>query len=152
MQGTKKCPKCQEILCVSFFQKNKSAKDGLQYHCKACRKEIDSRPEHRAQHRKRYHTQKDQYRDDTYKRKYGITLEEYNKMLADQKNVCAICGLFCTTKRNLAVDHDHDTGEVRGLLCSNCNRGLGHFQDKVNNLEKAIEYLKKYEKERKFGD
>ena len=139
--ATKTCPRCKLNLDVSCFQKNKASKDGLQYHCKSCRKEIDSRPEHRAQHRKRYHENKDQYLDDTYKRKYGITLEEYNMLLGKQKNVCAICSEVCSSKRRLAVDHNHETGAVRGLLCSNCNRGLGLFKDKIDRLNKAIEYL-----------
>lgn len=74
------------------------------------------------------------------KRKYGLTQKEYTEMLDKQKGVCAICGGVCT--RRLAVDHDHETGKVRGLLCNNCNRGLGHFQDNVGFLDAAIRYLK----------
>lgn len=74
------------------------------------------------------------------KRKYNITVEIYNAMLEEQDGVCAICGF--ESDRQLAVDHNHETGEVRGLLCSSCNRGLGMFRDSVHNLTKAKSYLK----------
>lgn len=68
---------------------------------------------------------------------YGITVDEYDEMLADQGGVCAICGEAPTTKR-LAVDHDHETGELRGLLCVPCNAALGVLED---NLDAVSEYL-----------
>ena len=70
--------------------------------------------------------------------RYGITKEEYEKMINDQNNVCVICN----NKDKLVVDHDHITGHVRGLLCNNCNRGLGSFKDNVQILDAAIVYLK----------
>ncbi len=78
------------------------------------------------------------------KTKYGITLEYYNSLCTKQKNSCAICKKP-SVKVSLAVDHNHKTGAVRGLLCSNCNRGLGHFQDDKKLLLKAIKYQEKYE-------
>lgn len=83
-----------------------------------------------------------------YKRKFGITLDEYNQMLKDQNGVCAICGLVETSKdhrtqevRGLAVDHDHSTGMVRGLLCTRCNTAIGLLSDDPKLLLKAISYL-----------
>jgi len=82
------------------------------------------------------------------KKQYGITLDEYDPMLEQQKGVCAICGeketnLDTRTGRifELAVDHCHETGKVRGLLCTKCNTGLGAFKDSVELLNKAINYL-----------
>lgn len=77
---------------------------------------------------------------------YGITIIQYDAMLAAQNNVCAICGrnetaLWKGVVRRLAVDHDHETGEVRGLLCHQCNLGLGHFEDDRKLLQNAINYL-----------
>ncbi len=72
---------------------------------------------------------------------YGITLKEYNKILANQNGVCAICG-NPPNDRKLAVDHNHVTGKIRGLLCKACNTTLGNVKDSVEILEKAIEYLK----------
>ena len=84
-------------------------------------------------------------------RKYGITLEEYDRMAENQGGVCAICGNKDiligpdgTSKiRRLAVDHCHDTNKVRGLLCSCCNGGLGLFKDSNILLKKALKYLTK---------
>lgn len=65
---------------------------------------------------------------DTLKRKYGITLAEYDQMLEEQHGVCAICGGADPSGRRLAVDHDHETGKVRGLLCTSCNTRLGFLE------------------------
>src|SRR3990167_11556440 len=81
-------------------------------------------------------------RDVQLQQKYGITETIYDKVLVAQKNVCAICGNHQRYKR-LAVDHDHKTGQVRGLLCENCNRGLGRFFDSEIRLRKAADYIAK---------
>lgn len=72
--------------------------------------------------------------------RYGLTLEGYEGMLLEQGGGCAICGLPPGT-RALHVDHDHRTGEVRGLLCNNCNQGLGRFRDEPDALVAAAMYL-----------
>lgn len=73
---------------------------------------------------------------------YGITLEQYHQMLADQNYRCAICGQEDEVEgRKLAIDHCHTTGKVRGLLCGKCNRGLGLFYDNSKLLQNAISYL-----------
>lgn len=79
------------------------------------------------------------------KRKYGITVEEYDRMLYVQRGLCAICGSDSPGAkwRFFAVDHDHATGEVRGLLCNSCNAGLGKFADDPGRLAAAILYLEK---------
>lgn len=78
-------------------------------------------------------------------KRYGITPEDYAKLLEAQKGVCGICTtdvpLRARASYNLFVDHDHQTGKVRGLLCHNCNAGLGHFKDDTELLSKATEYL-----------
>ena len=83
------------------------------------------------------------------KKNYGLTLEEYEKYLVAQNYSCAICKqpetkLDWKTKRllPLAVDHCHTTEKIRGLLCADCNRALGMFQDNQEILQNAIEYLK----------
>ena len=76
------------------------------------------------------------------KRKYGINKEEYDNLLLLQFNCCAICGKSSSSyKRKFAVDHDHLTGKVRGLLCVKCNRGLGCFDETPLLFDKAKEYL-----------
>ena len=80
-------------------------------------------------------------RNTMYRKKYGITLYEYNEMLKSQNGVCAICLNFCDTGMNLAVDHDHNTGKIRALLCKNCNTAIGLFKENTNYISRAIEYL-----------
>ena len=86
---------------------------------------------------------KDRYRRKDLKRYFGITIEEYNQMFNAQNGCCAICRKHQSEfKRNLAVDHCHLTGQIRGLLCGECNTGLGKFKDNLELLDKAKEYLK----------
>lgn len=74
------------------------------------------------------------------KKSFGISLLEYKEMLKKQKGCCAICGSF-PEKRRLSVDHNHITNEIRGLLCHSCNVALGHFEDNIDILKRAIIYL-----------
>jgi hypothetical protein len=80
--------------------------------------------------------------DRQLKSKYGIGIEEYEALYRFQAGKCAICKRRPDQKRRLAVDHDHDTGEVRGLLCSRCNLVLGQMDDKVEWFRLAAKYLK----------
>ncbi len=76
-------------------------------------------------------------------RKFNITIEEYDMLYEKQKGLCAICEEpEKENNKRLAVDHNHDTGKVRGLLCRACNTGIGLLQEKRELLEKAIKYLK----------
>jgi hypothetical protein len=72
--------------------------------------------------------------------KYGITIEQYNELLEFQQNACAICRKIC---KELYVDHNHKTGEVRGLLCPNCNVAIGKLYEDENIIWNMLEYLKK---------
>lgn len=76
------------------------------------------------------------------KTRYGITLEQYNGMIEKQHNLCAICNKN-NKKQRLSVDHDHQTGKVRGLLCNHCNNILGLWNDDIKILQSAINYLNK---------
>ena len=75
----------------------------------------------------------------------NLTRTEYALLLVAQDYKCAICGVDASDlSRELSVDHNHETDEVRGLLCSHCNIGLGNFRDDVDVMSKAIEYLGRY--------
>ena len=90
--------------------------------------------------RKRYNPEHS--RDLRLKLYYNISLEQYNDMFISQEGKCAICGRHQSDfKRRLAVDHDHNTGKVRGLLCQRCNYGIGYFQENTEILENVIRYL-----------
>lgn len=116
----KKCTKCNKTKENSEFHNNKKSKDGLMHSCKECHK-LSMRSVH-------------------YKRKYGITLDLYDKLLKQQNHCCSICNETDKNKE-LSVDHCHTTGNIRGLLCMSCNTALGKFKDSTELLNKAISYL-----------
>jgi hypothetical protein len=72
--------------------------------------------------------------------KYGMTVDDYLMLLAQQGGCCAICRQ-APIQRRLVIDHDHETGQVRGLLCSGCNVGLGNLGDTLAGLQRAVAYL-----------
>ena len=94
--------------------------------------------------RRWYHRNKEKNKDHQLKYKFGITLEDFDRMVESQNGLCAICGGENVQIRGrvvaLAVDHNHKTGKVRGLLCNGCNTSLGRFKD-IPMLKKAIKYL-----------
>ena len=80
--------------------------------------------------------------DAIMRRMYGISVQEFNNLLEYQQGGCAICKKpIKNTRRRMNIDHCHDTNEVRGILCSGCNTGLGHLGDNIDGLKKAIAYL-----------
>jgi hypothetical protein len=104
----------------------------------------------RAYAKANYAANKDQLRDRDFRKKYGIDIVEYQRMLVDQKGVCAICEKPETRVENgvirmLSVDHNHTTGAVRGLLCSGCNLAIGYACDDPEVLTKAATYLRRYQ-------
>lgn len=85
---------------------------------------------------------KDKMKDRYLRNAFGLTLEEFNELLGAQDNKCAICNSsIANGKGTFHVDHNHNTGNIRGLLCHYCNVGLGNFRDNKILLEKAIKYL-----------
>lgn len=85
----------------------------------------------------------DRVRNNQLKLHFGISLEKYNKILDKQNGVCAVCG-SSSEKRKFSVDHDHETGKIRGLLCRGCNVGIGNLKDDIIVIENALNYLKKH--------
>lgn len=136
----KQCTKCKQDKPVEAFCKHRGAADGLNWHCKECA----------AISVKRYKEKNPDYvRSQALKYKFGLTLERYNEMVEDAGGVCSICKRPERRTANgkvtdLAVDHDHATGAVRGILCSSCNVSLGGFEDSKTFLQEAINYLEKY--------
>lgn len=90
--------------------------------------------------------------DAIIRRVYGISLKEYDEMLYEQGNGCAICGRQeDVVNRRLAIDHCHESNKVRGILCSRCNQGLGLFDDNTEILQSAIKYLRNFNKNNKYS-
>jgi hypothetical protein len=130
----KTCTKCKEIKELERFNADKRNKDGKRSYCKCCQKNY-----HKTRKKK---TKSGYSRDRHYKRTYGITLEQYQSMFYEQNGKCAICKK--SSDKRLVVDHSHETGKVRGLLCSNCNTALGLLKEKEENFLQAILYLKQH--------
>jgi len=153
----KKCCTCKQEKPYDLFSKNKSENDKYHMRCKQCQRDeyknnIDRYRQNsreysksevgRRNYKKRIESGKHKFNQ--LKSKYGITADEYHALLIKQKSKCAICDKVFedTTRATKAhVDHCHKTGRIRGLLCNGCNLVLGHFDDDVNILKKAMEYL-----------
>ncbi|HEY5234946.1 MAG TPA: endonuclease VII domain-containing protein, partial [Rhabdochlamydiaceae bacterium] len=136
LEGKKKCYKCKEIKNTKEFNKNKNTKDGLYPECKGCRligctawKRKNKQKVNKAASSRR-RADPDKFRDLYLRNTYGITLKKYETMLELQNFVCAICSNH-NGNRNMFVDHCHETGIVRGLLCCRCNFGISHFEDSL---------------------
>ena len=109
------------------------------------RRDNGKAPEYMSEYRQIHHDKiLQQARDGNLRNKYGLTPEQFHSMLAAQDGVCSICKQPDKQGIRLAVDHNHDTGEVRGLLCGNCNKAIGLMRDSPAILFRAIEYLNSY--------
>ena len=141
----KVCSKCRIDKPLEEFWADKRRKGKLQAWCKSCRRiaQNEYRKRNPGYEQLRYQREKDKHREKHLKRKYGFSLALYAKVLSEQRNRCAICGCEESKSKMFAVDHNHTSGKVRGLLCSNCNRMLGYAKENIETLSKAIEYLTK---------
>lgn len=146
---------CSRCGTAGEFYKDKSKKDGLHSICKTCHIEYkknlhstDSEARNRANERSRQYrisnpiTYKTSITNSTLKSKYGITLKEYNNLLMEQENKCKVCG-EPPIKQRLHVDHNHETGEIRGLLCQACNVSIGKMKESPELLEKLAKYIRR---------
>ena len=139
------CIKCGEVKNTDEFYFARRKSDNYQLRsaneCKAC--SLKNRKEH-------YEQNRDRILANHRFRSYGLSKEEYLEMLDNQNGTCAICKreewarASVTNKvKALAVDHNHETGNVRGLLCRSCNLAIGYFEDNPKSLDEAIKYLEK---------
>lgn len=110
----KTCYKCKTKKPLNEFSTDNSRKDKKNPRCNGCLKA---------------------YR---VNKAFGITTEEYDFYFQEANKMCFACG----STKNLVLDHNHDTGEIRGVLCNPCNRALGYAKDNINILLKLVEYLK----------
>ena len=140
-----KCIDCKEVLSVSeFYHRNKLyTSTGLpmrQSHCKACTKK-------RSNIRRESKTLREQDKNRDRIHKYGIGTEDYNRMYIKQNKVCKICKKRRPQTRksgivlDLHIDHNHQTGRVRGLLCTYCNNSLGMLDETIVTFLRAILYI-----------
>lgn len=121
----KQCAKCKQTKFVVEFWRDISKKDKRNCQCAKCCCE----------------RKKNTRRKEQLKSRWGMTPLGYNRRLSKQNGVCAICGEKPDKDRNLAIDHCHKTKKIRGLLCLNCNLGLGNFKDNLDILASAVSYV-----------
>lgn len=134
----KTCSTCKADRPADQYHRSASTTDGLDPRCKPCRKVATQRHAIDPQRK----------REAQMRRLYGIGVTEYDAMFEEQQGLCAICGMTeqmtrLGVTRGLCVDHDHETGKVRGLLCAACNFAIGKFQDDPTRLRSAAEYLER---------
>ena len=116
----KTCTKCKEERELSSFHNSARTGDGKGTLCLNCSKEIK------------------------LKQRFGITQKQYDKVLKDQNGLCGVCGRdhdYIVKGRSFAVDHCHETGAIRGLLCTSCNQAIGKLGDTTEAIKSAVEYL-----------
>lgn len=163
----KNCTKCKDNFPIGNFYKDNRRKDKLTLWCKSCcDKKVSewknkNKEQDKINHQKWYQENKEKVLINTknwrlnnlerykknkkrysLKKKYSISIEEYEKMLIAHNNKCAICKK--QSKNILNVDHNHKTNEIRGLLCTSCNTALGGFKDSIELLQEAINYIIKF--------
>ena len=165
----KQCRICGEQKPLTDFHRAAAARDGHRSECKSCFRALwkaryDADPERRRRaveralawqlrnadryaellrRRNASPEYKKALRESHLKRKYGLTLDDYHVMLEAQRGGCAICAAPEPDGQSLHVDHDHDTGAVRGLLCFTCNAGIGMFDHDIVLLSAAVQYLRR---------
>ncbi|MFP3990208.1 endonuclease VII domain-containing protein [Streptomyces sp. E11-3] len=116
-RGHKRCPQCGVVKPHDQWERNKSSSDGWASYCRECRAERN--------------------RASYFQRKYGLSPAELDEMIAEQQGVCCIC----LAAPAVHVDHCHETGRVRGVLCFSCNAALGHLRDRPDAIRRAAAYV-----------
>jgi len=163
---TKECTGCCTEKPLEEFHRAADAKDGRRSYCKICHCEYQKTrrqdPAVRAKdnersrgwHRKHAAAASAAAHRSHIRRKYGITIEEFEEQAAAQDNLCAACGCLQSQRqtgrhkkgqrRRLCIDNDHATGKIRGLLCDKCNRALGLLDDNLDKVRRLAIYLSKH--------
>lgn len=139
---SKTCSRCGTNRQLDLFAPNSRRLDGKSHVCIPCVK-LNKKEKNKRESAGgvKYAKYKKKIKNNFLKRKYGITLEQYEKMVSDQEGKCAICKEI----KKLVVDHSHKTGTVRDLLCNGCNSVLGHFHENQEVLRNASEYISKWQ-------
>jgi hypothetical protein len=151
---SKYCHGCEQDRSLTEWHKSKDRKDGLATQCKHCVKKrtnqwyLDNKEVHDARNRRYYRNNERQFRENAYRSKYGIGVDDYDRLFESQNGVCALCNKPESARdkwtgkvRRLAIDHCHETGQVRGLLCYRCNHITGCLGDNLEAALKLVRYM-----------
>lgn len=141
-EGLRRCCTCNEYKELDAFYNDKKGAHGKSYSCKPCVK---------IAHDKLYRTKPESYKrkkeydtNNYFLKTYGITSKDRDLMVSAQGGKCAICN---NKTKYMHVDHCHTTGTIREILCANCNKGIGHFQEDIEIMKSAIDYLVKHKQD-----
>ena len=146
----KQCSQCGETkpATVQHFGYSKKYKGNLRGQCRVCRRENGKKRDPQKRHeefRKIYYKDlslsRNKGRASHFKKKYGLTVKAYENMFIEQQFKCAICGIHQSDTRKFHVDHNHETGKVRKLLCPSCNWMIGNCRENTEILSAGIKYL-----------
>ena len=160
----KRCNVCGEVKLLEEFYRSAGMRDGHRNDCKTCNlaasaKRHRQNPEPARERARRWNRDnperrlayqrtrrqlpevKARQRDGHLRRKFKLTTEQYEAMLAAQDGVCAVCGRMPKLGKSLHVDHDHETGAVRGLVCFSCNSALGNLHEDESRISALLNYL-----------
>jgi hypothetical protein len=154
------CSRCGKVKSADQFgaRTTPSGSQTLKSYCHPCQKDYQTERRRKGLKRPSWNAEKfredraknpDRYRAAAFRREYGIGISEYDRMVVAQGGVCAICGSPPKNvghgSRRLVVDHNHETGEVRGLLCGTCNSAIGLLGDDSEVIRAAARYVERRE-------
>lgn len=143
----KRCTKCKKLKPEGEFYADKRRKDGRMSQCKPCCRAWESSKKWR---RANPEKAQESYRKSHLKNHYNLTMDEYNSLAEKQRGKCAICGKLKQQHRrkHLCIDHNHCTGQIRGLLCTKCNLIVGVVEENPLIFRKVTAYLSKHSRKK----
>lgn len=146
------CTSCNLWKPLDQYPKNKNSALGIYSYCSECSNERgrENHKKYRAKGAPDWENKRRKYRNAYYLRTYGITADEFDFKLSEQEGCCEICKTsLCVDEdpKKAHLDHNHDTGQIRGVLCVRCNKGIGFFLENEDYLGEAAKYLRKYREE-----
>lgn len=148
MYSEKRCPRCGEVKLAEAFSKSHTHVSGLTSYCKPCHKQYrsENRERDRLKLQEKRYADPEKYREYDRRhsrtktlKKYGLTDQQFAELAKLQNGQCKICDKI--PKDRLVVDHNHDTGVIRGLLCRQCNAAIGLLGDNIEGVQRAWSYL-----------
>jgi len=149
VDGKVECKRCGEWKFLVDYPKDKNSFLGIYSYCRECAnsRAKENHRKARAKGASEWNKHRRSYRNHYYRSTYGITADDFDLMLAEQGGCCEICKVPLDINSNPSkahLDHNHTTGDIRGILCVRCNKGIGFFLENEIFLASAIDYLRKY--------
>ena len=146
MSGSKMCSKCGDVKLMSEFHKDATRKNGRYPFCKSCESARKCNPVDRARSNAYYHSHRAQVRSSQSAKRLGVSTAEYRtkfyEFLVLQDSECGMCGdAYLSRPKHFVMDHDHGSGRLRGVLCTQCNTALGSLKEDPDRFRGGLEYM-----------